>query len=390
MDRNLAASFRAARRLFPVTEKRRNITYFNSASTGPLSKPVKKALYDYYELTQYLEKSAIDRDAFAALDNIRSLGAGILGAAENEVGFGFSTTFGLNIAAFGLPLKKGDEVLLSDVEFPANVYPWLALRQNGIKVKMVKSVDKHFDIEIFKKSIGPKTRCLSLSFVQFFNGYKNDLEEIGKICRRKGLYFVVDGIQGCGVEAIDVKKCRIDIFSSGAQKWMLSPLGTGLFYVRKDLQKKIKMPFASWLGVDWKLNFSDLFHYDLPFFESARRFEMGTYPYAHVFAAKAALEMIATLGVKNIQRHNHELLDILIEYLQESGFYRVVSSLEEKHRSSILSFTCPEAKDIYKELVKARIIASFREGAIRISPHLFNDRNDISRLIQILKKAQGF
>ncbi|SYZ74658.1 Aminotransferase class V [Candidatus Zixiibacteriota bacterium] len=389
MEKKLAARFKAARRLFPVTEKERKITYFNSASTGPLCRPVKKAMYDYYELTQYLEKSAIDREAFAALDTIRSCGARILGAAADEVGFGFSTTFGLNIAAFGLPLKKGDEVLLSDVEFPANVYPWLALGQNGVKVRMLKSVDRHFDIEIFEKSIGPKTRCLALSFVQFFNGYKNDLEEIGKICRRKGLYFVVDGIQGCGVETIDVRKCRIDILSSGAQKWMLSPLGTGLFYIRKDLQKKVRMPFASWLGVDWKLNFTDLFHYDLPFFNSARRFEMGTYPYGHVFAAKAALELITSLGVANIQKHNHELLDTLIEYLNESGYYRVVSSLEAKHRSSILSFTCPEARDVYKRLAGLKIIASFREGAIRISPHLFNDSGDIRRFIGVLKSAQG-
>ncbi len=384
----MEAKFRAARKLFPVTDKSRKTVYFNSASTGPLSRPVKKALYDYYEMTQYLEKAATDHEAFDALANIRANGAKMLGAKADEVGFGFSTTYGLNIAAFGLPLKRGDVILLSDVEFPANVYPWKALEGRGIKVKMIKSVNKCFDIENFEKSIGPKSRVLSLSFVQFFNGYKNDLREIGNICKRHGLYFVVDGIQGCGVEALDVKKCQIDIFSSGAQKWMLSPLGTGLFYVRKDLQKKLTMPLASWLGVDWHLNFTDLFHYELPFFDNARRFEMGTYPYAHVFAMNEALKLIMSLGVKQIQQHNHELLDILIEYLQKSGYYFVVSSLEPKHRSAILSFSCPEPREVYKKIVKSGIVASFREGAIRISVHLFNDRSDILRLTDALDAAK--
>ncbi len=384
MNKNLVAKFKRARGLFPVTDKAKGIVYLNSASTGPLSKPVKKALYDYYEMTQYLEKSAIDHDAFAALDRIRKLGAGLIGANSNETGFGFSTTFGLNIAAFGLPLKSGDEVLLSDIEFPANVYPWLALKDRGVKVRFLKSSDRCFDIDNFRKEIGKRSRVLSLSFVQFFNGYKNDLEKIGKICKERGLYFVVDGIQGCGAETIDVHKCRIDIFSSGAQKWLLSPLGTGIFYVKKELQNRLRLPFASWLSVDWKLKFNDLFHYDLPFFDSSRRFEMGTYPYGHVFALEAALNLISSLGVQNVQVHNHELIDRLIEYLQTDRRYRIVSSLEATNRSSILSFTCPNAAVLHKKLSASKIISSYREGAIRVSIHLFNDRSDIDRLIEML------
>jgi len=389
MTNNIVAKFRKTRQLFPVANKAKGIVYLNSASTGPLSRPVKQALYDYYEMTQYLEKSAIDHDAFAALDKIRKLSAGLIGARPNEIGFGFSTTFGLNVAAFGLPLKSGDEILLSDIEFPANVYPWLALKERGIKVRFLKSSNRCFDIDNFRRSIGKKSRVLSLSFVQFFNGYKNDMQEIGKICKEKGLYFVVDGIQGCGAESIDVHKCQIDIFSSGAQKWLLSPLGTGIFSVKAELQKKIKFPFASWLSIDWKLKFTDLFHYDLPFFDSARRFEMGTYPYAHVFALEAALGLISSLGVRNVQKHNHELLDRLISYLQAHDKFQIVSSLDPNCRSSILAFTCANAAKLQKKLSAEKIISSYREGAIRVSVHLFNDRSDIDRLIGALERHVG-
>lgn len=111
-----------------MVQKKTGIAYLNSGSTGPLCRPVKKALDKFYESSQYLDKDA-DLKAFSDLDKIRKLGAELIGARPDEVGFGFNTGFGLNIAAFGLPLRRGDEVLLSDIEFPANVYPWLALKQ---------------------------------------------------------------------------------------------------------------------------------------------------------------------------------------------------------------------------------------------------------------------
>ncbi|MFH2037022.1 MAG: aminotransferase class V-fold PLP-dependent enzyme, partial [Candidatus Zixiibacteriota bacterium] len=314
MNNNLTKKFGAIRRQFPVADKSSGITYLNAASTGPLCKPVKAALVDFYNKCWYQNQNN-DIPAFAALDNIRKIGAKMIGARAAEVGFGFSTGFGLNVAAYGLPLKRGDEVLLSDIEFPANVYPWVGLKVRGIKVKFIKSIDRKFDIDNFKKAISKKSRVLSLSFVQFFNGYKNDLKTIGEICKDHGLYFVVDGIQGCGAEPIDVDKCKIDIFSAGAQKWMLSPQGAGFFFVRKDLQNGLQMPWMSWLSVEWGLQFGDLFHYDKEPFDSARKFEMGTYPYSHVHAMSEALNLIDSVGVKNIQQHNHELIDILIEYI---------------------------------------------------------------------------
>ncbi len=382
-SKEIENKFKSIRKQFPVTQSKKGITYFNSASTGPLSLQTRRALDEYYDYSFYVDRG-IDHDAFAALDEIRKLGAKFIGARIDEVGFGFHTGFGLNIAAFGLPMKERDEVLLSDIEFPSNVYPWVALKQRGIEVKFIKSEYGFFDIDNFVKAISRKTKVLSLSFVQFFNGYKNDLKKIGAICKEKGIFFVVDGIQGCGVETIDVHKCLIDIFSAGAQKWMLSPLGTGIFYIRKELQNKIKMPFASWLSVDWGVKFTDLFHYDHPFFDSARRFEFGTYPYAHVFAMYQSMKLIDSLGVGNIQRHNHELIDILIDYLKSNHRFEIKSSLISKHRSSILSFSCPEVNKMYRTLLNSKIICSLREGAIRVAVHLFNNEADIRRLIGIL------
>ena len=377
--------FQAVRKLFPLTAKRAGIVYFNSASTGPLCKPVKQALDRYFKLCQYLDKDD-DGLAFDDLKKIRRLGAKIIGARSDEVGFGWNTGYGLNLAAQGLPLKKGDEVLLSDIEFPSNVYPWLALKERGVKIKFVKSVNRFFDINGFEKAITKKSRVLSLSMVQFFNGFKNDLKTIGEICRENNIYFVIDGIHGCGVEPIDVKKWHIDIFSSGAQKWLLGQLGSGIFYVRKELQDILRRPLSSWLAVDWNLDFTNLFYYDLPYFDSARKFEFGTYPYAQVHALAASLELITSLGVKNIRRHNHKLLDILISFLKSSHTYEIKSSLKKIHRSSILAFSCDKTKLLYEKLRQNGIYCLFREGSIRVAVHLFNNESDVKYLIKILEK----
>jgi len=385
MTKSKQNDFARMRRLFPITSGKSHKIYLNSASTGPLCRPVRTALERYNNRMEVIDPQ-IDDDAFAALEHIRRLGARLIGAHGDEVGFGFHTGYGLNIAALGLPLKRGDEVLLADVEFPSNVYPWVALRGRGVRVTFIKSTNGFFDVDNFKRAIRKRTKVLSLSHVQFFNGYKNDLKNIGRICQDNDIYFVVDGIQGCGVEPLNVRSCGVDIYSAGAQKWLLSPLGTGLFYVRKDLQTQLNRPFASWLGVDWKMNFSDLFHFDLPFFDSARQFELGTYPYGHVFAMEAALELINSLGVRSIREHNYELLDRLIDFLQSTPYYQVTSSLRKKHRSSILSFTCPDAKTVYAALGTAGIATSFREGAIRVSVHLFNNRADIDKLTDVLAR----
>jgi cysteine desulfurase/selenocysteine lyase len=385
MNATLNQKFKVARKLFPVTASKSGIIYFNSASTGPLCRPVKEAIDKYFTLCQYLDRDD-DRNAFGDLSKIRRLGAKIIGAHSDEVGFGWNTGYGLNIAAQGLPLKSGDEILLSDVEFPSNVYPWLVLKERGIKVKFIKSNNGFFNIDYFRKAITGRSRVLSLSQVQFFNGFKNDLAVIGEICRANNIYFVVDGIQGCGVEPIDVRKMQIDIFASGAQKWLLGQLGSGIFFIKKELQGKLRRPLASWLAVDWKLNFSNLFFYDLPFFDSARGFELGTYPYAQVHALAASLELITSLGVRNIQEHNYRLLDILISYLESDKRFTIKSNLERMHRSSIFVFSCKEARRLYQYLRKHNIICSFREGAVRISVHLFNDESDIQLLVNVLKK----
>jgi selenocysteine lyase/cysteine desulfurase len=383
MNHNPNDKFARARALFPHTE---NVVYLNSASYGPFSTVLREAVEKNLDI-----RVAADHDdsheSFEVRAALRQNYAALIGAKPEDIGLGLNTTFGLNVAAFGLPLKEGDEVLVSDVEFPAVVYAFrAAAASRGLKLTFVKSKDRRFDIDAFEKAISDRTRVLALSFVQYFNGYKNDLATISEICRKHNIFFVVDGIQGMGVEPIDVKALNIDIFSSGCQKWMLSPQGCGFFYLSDKIRGKLKFPFMSWLGVDWKLDFTDLFRYDLPFIDSAEAFEMGYYVVLNLLGMKASADIFNDIGIPEIQAHNHRLIDRLADFVRSNPYYKIESSMEPVHRSSIFAFSCPDDKELHRELLNNKIILVRREGAIRVSVHLFNNEADIDKLIGILDR----
>lgn len=383
MDNATRNKFDKVRDIFPHTRK---VTYFNSASYGPFSTSVATAIQENIDVRLASEHDD-SHDAFNVIDALREDYAGLIGAPKRAVGIGLNTTHGLNIAAYGLPLNPGDEVLLSDVEFPALVYTWReAAKARGLELKFVKSRDRRVDIAAIEQAITKRSRVLAISWVQFFDGFKNDLEALSNLCKKHGMFFVVDGIQGMGHQPLDVVKLGIDVFASGCQKWMLAPQGCGFFYLSDEVRDKIKPPFMSWLGADWKMNFSDLFHYELPLFDTARRFELGYYVVLNLMGMKAAVELFKDLGLAAIQEHNHALIDRLAAYIEGNLYYRITSSMEPKHRSSIFTFTCDRVPELHKALLSEKIILVQREGSIRVSVHLFNNEQDIDKLIGALDK----
>ncbi|PWB71216.1 hypothetical protein C3F09_08130 [candidate division GN15 bacterium] len=387
MTEDVNAKFRKARALYPHTK---NVVYFNSAAYGPFATTVGQAMADNVKLRTEARHDD-SHFAFDTADELRRDFAQLCGAAKKQIGLATNTTFGLNLAAFGLPLNKGDEVLLSDIEFPAAVYTFQgAAKTRGFKVRFIKSHGLRFDIDELEKAIGPRTRLLCLSYVQFFNGFKNDLATIGEICRKHRMFFVVDGIQGMGAEPLNLRKLPIDVFACGCQKWMLGPHGTGFFYLADSIRDRLIPPFMTWLGVDWKMNFGDLLHYDRPYFDSARRFETASYPALSISGMKESVKIFQMLGIRNIQRHNHALIDRLASYLKGNPYYRITASMEPKHRSSIFTFACNDLVALHRFLLERKIILVRREGSIRVAVHLFNDDGDIDRLIRALGEfAQG-
>lgn len=369
------------RKEFPLT---RDLIYMNHASQGPLPQTAVEELESLIRAGQHPQQEQIEY-AFRAIEEARKGAAQLIGADPREIGIGFNTSFGLNIAIQGLDLSRGENVILSDVEFPANVYPWLSLRQEGVEVRFARSRDRFTSLEEIFRLTDNRTRAIGLSWVQFFNGFRNDLRALGDFCRSKEIFSVIDGIQGVGVLRLDVKEANIDFLSCGGQKWLLSPCGTGFFYCSKEGQAQLRNRFAGWLAVDWGMNFTNLLKYDLKPFPDMRRFEVGSYPYHDICGFRVALNLLLEVGTDSIEKHTLHLTDMLLEYLKESP-YKVRSSLEPNHRSSIVSFSGDQNQELLQRLEECKISVSLREGGIRVSPHFYNTEEEMGCLIQVLKQ----
>src|SRR5689334_21876163 len=215
---------------FPWADTERTI-YLNHASTGPLPQRTVRVAEEWARLRTMPHRIGEELE-FGTLARARELAANLLNATPAEIAIAVNTTFGINLAAFALPLQSGDVVLTPDHEFPANVYPWMQLaKRRGVIYRRIPCVDGVVDEDRLRRDLDdPAVKAVSVSWVGFSSGYMVDLVALGRACRASGTYFIVDAIQGLGARSLDVRAAQIDILACGAQKWLLGPWGAGFVY----------------------------------------------------------------------------------------------------------------------------------------------------------------
>ena len=380
--RALRESFRALRAAeFPWTA---DTIYLNNASIGPIPERTRRAL-DEFTAKRTAPHLLPDRELFAGLAAARLGIAQLINAEPAEIALATNTGFGLHLAARALPLKAGDTVLLSDKEFPANVYPWLLLRDQGITVEIARCGPEGWPDEdyLLTRLRDPRVRVLALSFVQFSNGYRADLKKLGAACRANGTYFIVDGIQGVGNSVLDVRETPVDMLACGGQKWLLSPWGSGFVYVRKELISTLEPTVTGWMAFEGTDDFSRLTEYNPTFRADARRFEMITLPFQDFVGMTTSLGLLLEIGVRDIAEVTRAAHEPVVKWAQENGV-RISSPLEDHHRSAILCVAPPKPVEAYHAMKRARVVCSLREGAIRLSPHCYNTVEEMEKVIEVL------
>src|SRR5467141_4822619 len=384
--RALRETFKALRTAeFPWTA---DTIYLNNASIGPIPERTRRAL-DEFTAKRTAPYLLPDRELFAGLAAARLGIAHLINADPGEIALATNTGFGLNLAARALPLKRGDVVLLSDKEFPANVYPWLMLRDQGITVEVARCRPEGWPDEdyLLERLRDPKVRVLAVSFVQFSNGYRADLKKLGAACRANGTYLVVDGIQGVGNSVLDVQETPVDILACGGQKWLLSPWGSGFVYVRKELVPALEPAVAGWMAFEGTDDFSKLTDYNPTFRPDARRFEMVTLPFQDFYGMTASVGMLAELGIDDIARYVRSLHESVFRWADETGV-RVVSPRAEAHRSAIICLAPAHPVEAYHALKRAHVVCSLREGAIRLAPHCYNTVEELERVMDVMDQLE--
>ena len=362
--------------------------YLNNASTGPLPQRALRAIREFDERRAAPYRLSDDLQ-FATLARGRELIARLIGAEVEEIGLAVNTSYGINLAAFSLPLGAGDVVLTPDREFPANVYPWMELaRRRGVIYRRIPTCDGAVDEEALRRELeDPAVRAVSVSWVGFASGYTVDLESLGRACRARGAYFVVDAIQGLGPLTLDVRACHIDILACGAQKWLLSPWGTGFVYVRRELLDRLEPNVVSWMAVKRSDDFRRLVDYDLTWRDDARRFEFITLPFQDFAGMNASLELIHELGPAAIALQVASLADVIVLWAASQREVQLVTPSPPRHRAGIVSLRMPNAARVSAALKEAGVSHSLREGAIRLSPHFYNTREEIRRTLRVIEIA---
>ncbi len=371
------------RALYPVVSA--GTTYLNHAATGPLSTRVVEAVHKYVH-----ERSETKIDNYLLfqpiLNEAREFAARLVGATPDRVAFFDNTTNAINLLATGLDWKPGDRVLLDDIEFPANVYPFLNLKRFGVEVDFVRNRDGRILLEDIEAAITPATKLISISHVQFLTGYRSDLEAIGALCRERGIIFSVDAIQSAGVVQIDVTKMNIDFLATGGQKWLMCPQGIAFAYVSPGIQSKLNQAYLGWTSI--KNFFGDFTRYRLDLDETARRYENGTLNYIGITSLHESLSTLLEVGIDRIEEHILDLSDLLLSGLRDLGTKAYVEG-ERRERAGIVSIFVDEADKYAVRLADSKIEVAVRQGLIRVSPHYYNTEAEVLFLIKTLRELQS-
>ena len=362
-------------------------TYLAAAAVGPLPERTRLAV-EAFNAKRTAPHLLPDRDLEAVQAAARSAAAQLIGAAPETIALAPNTSTGLNVAAGALPLAAGDIVLLSDREFPANVYPWLGRRRSGVTVERVPVTSRGFPDEdrLVERLADPRVRVLAVSLVQFANGFRADLARLGAACRANGAYLVVDAIQGLGVVPVDVGTLPVDILACGGQKWLLGPWGSGFCYVRRELLTALTPAMSGWLSYQGVDDYTRLLSYDDRLVDDARRFEISGPATQDQLGLTTSIGLLLELGVEAIATYLRSLGDPLLAWAASRGV-RVVSPTDEAHRSQIVCVAPRDAAEAHRRLRQAGVVVSVREGAIRVAPHCYNTVEEIEKVVDVLEEV---
>ncbi|OLL28502.1 aminotransferase [Burkholderia sp. SRS-W-2-2016] len=368
----------AVREQFPVTARQ---LYLDSAHQTPLSLSVRDALAAF--LSEGYEMAGPKTLWLRRVEETRATVAGFFNAAPSEIAFTKNTSEGLNIAANAVPLKAGDNVVLIEGDHPNNAYAWLNLKRNGVEVRFVPLRDDEIaTAQTFEPYIDERTRVITLSHVTFHAGQVHDLMSIGKLCKERGIYLVVDAMQSVGVIPLDVKALNISVLAAGTHKGLLVPQGLGVLYIADGLDELqpayLAMSSMANPPADYVARPDDL-----AVRKDALRFEFGNVNLPDVHALSAAIRLIESVGVPDIQNHVMELGDLLLAHLDRLGV-AVVGPRERGQRNHIYVLKLP-VEQWAAFFARNDVRVSPERGGIRISVAMFNNVEDIERLVDVIR-----
>lgn len=299
-----------------------------------------------------------------------------------EIALVKNTSEALSFVAFGLDWQPGDQVVISDQEFPSNRIVWEALQRYGVDVRQV-DISGPQPEQALIDAFSPRTRLLSISAVQYASGLKLDLVHLGQACRAHNVLFCVDAIQQLGALPFDVERYQCDFAMADGHKWMLGPEGLGVFYCRRTHWERLKLHEFGWHMVQHQ---GDYNRTDWEPAASARRFECGSPNMLGTVALEASLSLFDDIGMDEVAGQLHQRIDWLLDGLTALSGCRIHSPQERERRAGILTFSLDGVNnnDLFERLQANNVICVQRGAGIRLSPHFYTPPTAIEDTLDIL------
>jgi cysteine desulfurase / selenocysteine lyase len=315
---------------------------------------------------------------------LRSLLGALVHSDPDEIVLANSASYGLHAIANAYPWAEDDEVLVTAGDFPSDILPWLSLEPRfGVSVRRIRPSAKVVAPGELERAITPRTRLFCAPWVHSFSGCTADLDALGEICRRRGVYLVVNASQALGARPIDVGRAPIDALVSAGFKWLCGPYGTGFAWIRPSLRERLVQTKAYWLA---QLTQADLGRDDLDVVLERGTHDLdvfGTANFNNFVPWIASIESLLEIGLDRVQAHDDALVAHLIDRLHAAGAY-VESPEEPAQRSTLVFFSHPDRarnQSLHRLLAGAGVDVAYRAGSLRASPHLYNGTADIDRLV---------
>jgi len=360
--------------------------WLNVASEGPLPRKANEALQEAIEWKSSPHLLTIPKFQQVPLGLKESISR-LICVDKGDVILGNSATYGLHLLSNGLEFKAGDEIILLQNDFPTDILPWLSLQQKGVIVHQLKAQNHVLTLQEIQKAINRRTRLICLPFVHSFTGFKEDIKNIGKLCRSQGILFIVNLSQAVGSFEVDLTQWDLDAVVCAGYKWLLGPYGTGFCWIRKDIRQELKYDQNYWISLmdEASLNSEGLIN--LKDDHSARRYDVfGTANFFNFVPWKASIDYLLSLGLDHVNRHNQLLVDQMINGLDQKKFF-LISPYPKKERTNIVVFSHTDASQnpiLYEFLKGKGFYLALWKNKLRISAHIYNTQQEIEGLLSVL------